>query len=234
MKHIIVLALLLLVGFTSYGQINQISIGLGRADQWGEPVYTFLGDTAIGLASQRSMDSRTMYVISMDQAVGKLHLYHMLAFNVMFHELHILTPSRIIQYQKSIRAIKTPAFDYSISASLLRPTRRITLYGGLNFRAQWAIRTSRISSGVVKDAYNSVTPVTLGINLNLRYQTRWLRIEFGYIGDVTSSSRDFIHHGQIVNMAPLKMQKIYLVLSGPIFRREKPPKKLKKKDFIKN
>ncbi len=234
MKYLISIAFLFFTGLGSYGQINQISVGIGRADQWGESPYTFLGDTAVGLASQRSMDSRTMYVVSMDHSVGKLHLYHMLAFSVMFHEFNVLTPSKIIQYQQMIRAIKTPAFDYSINVSLLRPSRRLTLYGGFNLKAQWAIRESRSSSDVVKDGYNSIAPITMGINLNLRYQTRWLRVELGYIGDITSSTRDFEHNGQIVPMGKFLMNKMYLVFSGPVFRREKPAKKLKKKDFIKN
>ena len=220
-------------------QINQISVGLGRADQWVSSSYTYVGDTAIGYNSQSSLDSRTMYMVSMDHSIGKLQMYQVLAFSVMFPEYNLVYPGRLIYLNMPI-FMKAPTFDYSINTSILKPTRRLRLYGGLNVRVQWPLKRE-YSPYLDKwlrewneNGSKSFVPVTLGINLNLRYQTRWLRIEFGYIGDVTSSSRDFIHHGQIVNMAPAKMQKIYLVLSGPVFRREKPPKKFKKKDFIKN
>lgn len=239
MKTLIPILFLLVVVFPSYGQINQISVGLGRADQWGKSSYTFIGDTGIAYESQLSMDSRTVYMVSMDHSFRRLNLYQTLSFSVVFTGHSIITPSTIRPYVTNKTTIKVPTFDYSINTSLLRPTRRLTLYGGINVRVQWPVKETpsyvkKWLADLRVDAYNSVTPVTLGVNLNLRYQTRWLRIEFGYIGDVTSSARDFTHNGQTVNMAPLKMQKIYLVLSGPVFRREKPPKKLKKKDFIKN
>jgi len=241
MKYLISILFLLLFSISSWSQINQISVGLGRADQWYQPIYTYLGDTAIGYESQQSMDSRMMYVVTLDHSYKKLNIYHTLAYSVMFTEVNIIIPSRIIGLYLTDKAVsKVPTFDYSFNLSLLRPTNRLSLYGGVNLRLQFPLKPnispylSQWKANFVESTYNSLTPVTLGVNLNLRYQTRWLRIEFGYIGDVTSSSRDFIHNGQIVNMAPLKMQKIYLVLSGPVFRREKPPKKLKKKYFIKN
>ncbi len=234
MKYPFVILLILLTALCAFGQISQISIGIGRADQWGKSAYTYVGDTAIGYESQRSMDSRTMYMVSMDHTIGEFHTYQVLAFSVMFYEFHILAPSKIIQYQRRIKIIKAPTFDYSINVSLLKPAKWISLYGGLNFRGQWAVAKSNQGLDIAFNSYNGLSNFTMGINLNLRYQTRWLRIEFGYIGDVTSTSKDFIHNGQIVDIAPLKMNKIYLVFSGPVFRREKPPKKLKKKDFIKN
>ncbi len=240
MKSFILLFLLLLATLTVKSQINQINIGLGRADQWGTASYTYVGDTAIGYNSQRSMDSRTMYMVSMDHSIGKVQIYQILAFSVMFPEYSLLYPGGLLLYNNQQLFMKAPTFDYSINTSLLKPTKRLTLYGGFNFRLQWALERG-FSPNLDKwlldwnlDGSNSFVPITMGINLNLRYQTRWLRIEFGYIGDVTSTSRDFEHNGQTVNMAPVRMQKIYLVLSGPIFRREKPPKKIKKKDFIKN
>ncbi len=156
----------------------------------------------------------------------------------MFPEYSLVYPGNLILDMNQQLFMKAPTFDYSISTSILKPTRRLTLYGGLNFRVQWPLErefSPNLDKWLLEwnvDGSNSFVPVTLGINLNLRYQTRWVRIEFGYIGDVTSSSRDFIHNGQTVNMAPLKMQKIYLVFSGPVFRREKPPKKIKKKDYL--
>ncbi len=73
MKYLISITFLLLVVFSSSGQINQISIGLGRADQWGKSAYTYVGDTAIGYNSQSSMDSRTIYMVSMDHSIGKFN-----------------------------------------------------------------------------------------------------------------------------------------------------------------
>ncbi len=239
MKNYIFLFLLSLLSLTSLSQINKISIGLGRADQWGTSSYTYVGDTAIGYKSQRSMDSRTIYTVSMDHSIGKIQMYQVLAFSIMFPEYNLVYPGQLIYLNMPI-FMKAPTFDYSINTSILKPTRRLTLYGGLNFRVQWPLERE-ISPNLDKwlaewivDGSNSFVPITMGINLNLRYQTRWLRIEFGYIGDVTSTSRDFIHNGQTVNMASLKMQKIYLVFSGPVFRREKPAKKIKKKDYSRN
>ncbi len=216
-------------------QINQISIGLGRANPWGTAAYTYVGDTGIANQTQLSMDSRTVYMISMDYSFRKIQLYQTLSFSVLYPEHKVTYPGKIVYIEK-IFGVQVPTFDYSINISLLKPTRRLTLYGGLNFRAQWPVKeqSNPKFTAFYENAYSSVAPFTMGINLNLRYQTRWLRVELGYIGDITSSARDFEYNGQIVNMAPLKMKKVYLVFSGPVFRTENPPKKLKKKDFIKN
>ncbi len=240
MKIFSTLLLLLLASLASKAQINQVSIGIGRTDQWGTASYTYVGDTAIAYNSRSSMDSRTIYMVSMDHAIGKFQMYQVLAFSVMFPEYSLLYPGGLLAFNNQQLFMKAPTFDYSINTSIFKPARRLTLFGGLNFRVQWPLEP-HISPNLDKwlakwvvDGSNSFVPVTMGINLNLRFQTRWLRIEFGYIGDVTSTSRDFIHNGQIVSMAPVRMQKIFLVFSGPVYRKEKPPKKLKKKDFIKN
>lgn len=238
MKNLLLLILFSTIVFNSQGQINQISIGLGRTDQWVNAEFTSVGDTAIAYSSQPSMDSRTIYMVTMDQVIGKFPLYHSLAFSVMFPEFKLYYPVGLLAYNDQTFFMKAPTFDYSINTSLLKPSRRLSLFGGLNVRVQWPLK---LNNEHLKNTWlydwaengnESFTPLTLGLNLNLRYQTRWLRIEFGYIGDLTSSSRNFEHNGQTLYVAPAKMQKIYLVFSGPIFRREKPPKRLKKKDFI--
>jgi len=241
MKNYLFVLLLIFASLTSMSQINQISIGLGRADQWGTSSYTYVGDTSIRYDSQRSMDSRTIYMVSMDHSIGKFQMYQVLAFSVMFPEYTLLVPGRyLLNLRNHQLFMKAPTFDYSISSSILKPTKRLTLYGGLNVRVQWPLKPTfspnldKWLTDWILDGSNSFAPITLGINLNLRFQTRWLRIEFGYIGDVTSSARDFEHKGQTVNMASAKMNKIYLVFSGPVFRRGKPAKKLIKKDFIRN
>ncbi len=239
MKIFSTLFLLLLASLTSKAQINQISIGIGRTDQWGTAPYTYVGDTAIAYNSRSSMDSRTLYMVSLDHALGKFQIYQALAFSVMFPEFNLVYPGQLIYLNNPI-FMKAPTFDYSINTAILKPGRRLTLFGGLNLRVQWPLEPNispNLDKWLVKwieDGRNSFVPVTMGINLNLRFQTRWLRLEFGYIADVTSTSRDFIHYGQTVSMAPVRMQKILLVFSGPVYRKEKPPKKLKKKDYIKD
>ncbi len=237
MKFYILVLLLLFASLPSMSQINQISIGLGRTDQWGTSFYTNIGDTAIAFETQLNLDSRTTYVISLDHSINKLNLYHSLSFNVMYPGHSIRMPSRIRPYATTKTSLQMPTFEYSINTRLLTLTRHFSILGGLNIRGQWPVKgpayvASDSLANLIVAAYGSVAPVTVGINLNLRYQTRWLRVELGYIGDFTSSTKDFEHNGQIVPMAPVKMQKMYLVFSGPVFRREKPPKKLKKKDFI--
>ncbi len=239
MKYPLVVLLVLLASLTSLSQINQISIGLGRTDQWGTSFYTNIGDTAIAYETQLTLDSRTTYVITLDQTLNKLNLYHVLSFNVMYPGHSIRVPSTIRPYATVKTALKVPTFEYSINTRLLNPSRHFSILGGLNIRGQWPVKgpayvSSDALADLILDAYNSIAPITMGINLNLRYQTRWLRVELGYIGDITSSTRDFEHNGQIVPMGKFLMNKMYLVFSGPVFRREKPPKKLKKKDFIKN
>jgi hypothetical protein len=237
MKYLILIWLLFIVLFNSWAQVDQVSVGLGRADQWGKSTYTYNGDTAIAYESQLSMDSRTAFVVSMDHSLRSLKLYHTLSFSVMFPEYSIVRPGPwLLQDVHHKMFIKAPTFDYSINASLLRLSKRLTLFGGLNLRAQWALE-KELSSGLsdwlsewIVDANNSLTPITLGLNLNLRYQTRWLRAEFGYIPDFTSSARDINHKGEVVPVSPMKMQKIYLVLSAPVLRMKRSPKRIKKKD----
>jgi len=224
MKNYLFVLLLIFASLTSMSQINQISIGLGRADQWGTSSYTYVGDTSIRYDSQRSMDSRTIYMVSMDHSIGKFQMYQVLAFSVMFPEYTLLVPGRyLLNLRNHQLFMKAPTFDYSISSSILKPTKRLTLYGGLNVRVQWPLKPTfspnldKWLTDWILDGSNSFAPITLGI-----------------IGDVTSSARDFEHKGQTVNMASAKMNKIYLVFSGPVFRRGKPAKKLIKKDFIRN
>lgn len=239
MKNLLSFLLLVTLVHPSLGQINQISIGLGRTDQWGTSFYTYIGDTAIAYETQSSLDSRTTYVITLDHSIKKLNLYHILAFNVMYPGHSIRTPSTIRPYATTKTALQIPTFEYSINTTLLKLSRHFSVLGGLNIRGQWPVKgpayvSSDALADLIVDAYSSIAPITMGINLNLRYQTRWLRVELGYIGDITSSTRAFEHNGQIVPMGKFLMNKMYLVFSGPVFRREKPPKKLKKKDFIKN
>ncbi len=239
MKYAYAILLFFFASLCTFGQINKISIGIGRTDQWGTSFYTNIGDTAIAYETQSSLDSRTTYVITLDHSINKLNLYHILSFNVMYPGHSIRMPSTIRPYATTKTSMQVPTFEYSINTRLLKLSRHFSVLGGLNFRGQWPVKgpayvSSDALEDLILDANSSVAPITMGINLNLRYQTRWLRVELGYIGDFTSSTRDFEHNGQIVPMGKFLMNKMYLVFSGPVFRREKPAKKIKKKDFIKN